>query len=219
METLLVHPEVFTPGKTMALESGTRSLYRCTRFLPKLQSAGYQFADGTEMGDSQFARALLMYRATILEGLKGLHEVYVSRGEEAFATELEKRHGTGVADAYLSHIRRLQQKHGTQAAVEAVETHLKLGEARTESLGLLTACPQCGIWSPDDFTPYALGPTRVHRSYTSIRFQFGVFDSNGPPFGGGARNALIEIDRLATSRAGDDPLGTSWASPYPMCGP
>jgi hypothetical protein len=50
-----------------------------------------QFADGSTLGDSTFAKELFADRAAILQGLRRLRDAYVNGGSEKFVEPLQER--------------------------------------------------------------------------------------------------------------------------------
>lgn len=93
-----------------------------------------QFADGTTFGDASYAANLLGTRALIMQQLKRLWDVYSVSGPDQFAVILRRRTDT-AADGYLDHLRDVLNKQGTQAAVDALGTHVETGESRAALLG------------------------------------------------------------------------------------
>jgi predicted exporter len=91
-----------------------------------------QFADGTTFGDNSYARPLFEDRTAILKALQQLHEVYLNEGLEKFIEQLQQPVKQPVVDGYLEHIRTLQKQGGAARAVEALETHLNVGQQRAD---------------------------------------------------------------------------------------
>jgi hypothetical protein len=131
------HPQVIDPGKTVPF---SQDYFGEHIMDPRYQSPiapsaevivrWVQFLDGTTFGDSSYAEQLLADRAAVMTALKHLREVYITEGPEKFSEQLKQRASTPVADAYINHIRTVQQKRGTQVAIDTLMTHLSVGEAR-----------------------------------------------------------------------------------------
>jgi len=93
-----------------------------------------QFADGTTFGDSGYGEQFLADRSAIWSALRRLKHVYAADGVNGFARQLEQRAAEPGVDAYLAHLRDLQQKRGPQKAIEALQEHLAAAEERAAEL-------------------------------------------------------------------------------------
>lgn len=132
------HPQLMDSGQTISfskeLELSARYVLDSAPASPSCQVIvrWVQFADGSTFGDSTFAKELFADRAAILQGLRRLRDAYVNGGSEKFVEQLQERLIRPTADAYIGHIRDVQQKHGTEAAIVTLTTHLTIGEERTK---------------------------------------------------------------------------------------
>jgi hypothetical protein len=96
-----------------------------------------QFADGTTFGDGKYAADFLRERKETWVALSRLNAVYKSKGAGAFLQELQKPRESATADGYIQHIRNFQHQHGTDAAAQRLEMHLKIAEQRAASAASL----------------------------------------------------------------------------------
>jgi len=90
-----------------------------------------QFADGTTFGGDKYAVSLLQARQETWNALAHLNEVYWTEGEAEFLKRVQEPIASSAnADGYIEHLRLFQRQHGTKAAFERLQLHLRTAEQR-----------------------------------------------------------------------------------------
>lgn len=101
-----------------------------------------QFADGTTFGDDKYAANLLQARQETWSALAHLNEVYRTKGAAEFLRSLQEPVPSSAnADGYIEHLRLFQKQHGTEAAFERLQVHLRMAEQRASLSRLSTTQP------------------------------------------------------------------------------
>ena len=86
-----------------------------------------QFEDGTTFGSPSSGRQALSSRRADLLALEGLNQAYVDGGQEGFLRQLQQ---PSPASIYIGALQSIQQRDGTQKAVQLVQKYLTMAKSR-----------------------------------------------------------------------------------------
>ncbi len=87
-----------------------------------------QFEDGTTFGDPSYGQQTLALRKADLMTLERLNQAYVSGGTEAFLHQLQEP--SNPRSDYLGALQSIQQRDGTEKAVQLVQKYLTIADSR-----------------------------------------------------------------------------------------
>ena len=132
------HYTLLDPGVQITLSSGPSSQFAApaSSLDPAAPSCEVvtrwvEFSDGTTYGDAKYASELLKGRKEIKAGLQRLEQALLTGGPDQFAKALQQTDPSQVADAYIGHLRHVQSKDGTSAAIAALQEHLQMVRLHT----------------------------------------------------------------------------------------